>query len=321
MGEGSSVHGALRGAAWGQWREEVGQGGQGAKTLPVKEDVMKLPSEDMTTLGRWPAWDNFMLVTCDKCNKNVKLEAFESHVAMRHGTKSERSAYHRVTAARAAALLSCAVRLTSGGDLSPKHSQLLERLEAPPQYSSNSGSSLGSAGPTSPQPPGLVESSTTSPVRTPPPPPPPEEEVMETSPSPPPLPSPPAPQHTTHKQQKPPFRTGQDEADSTTNNVISIPDTADMPNIEIISDGLDLLDTKFTFPPTAPPKEPPWGSPRGCLGPPWDPPPLGHPPGSSRGGLGGASGDAWDPWGPLIPWGTDPMLCYHAMLCLRQGRR
>ena len=65
---------------------------------------------------------------------------------------------------------------------------------------------------------------------------------------------------------KPPYR-GEPEADSTT-NVISIPDSDELPNIELISDGLDLLNTKFSFsasapgaagapPPPAPPCAPP----------------------------------------------------------------
>jgi len=164
------------------------------------EDVMKLPRDDMSTLGRWPAWDSFTLVTCDKCSRNVKLEAFESHVTLRHGTKSERSAYQRGTAAKAAALLSCQVRLTPA--TSPQHTQhshLLERLEARVMPTSSTSSSLGSTGPASPQPHvHLVESSTTTPTRTPSPAPPPvvqEEEVaMDTSPS----PAPPPPPHNTH---------------------------------------------------------------------------------------------------------------------------
>merc|ERR1719312_1060872 len=67
----------------------------------------------MTTFGRVPAWDNFVLVTCDKCDKNVKIEAFESHMTLRHGSKSERSAYHRAVAAKAAAAMeTCQVKLT-----------------------------------------------------------------------------------------------------------------------------------------------------------------------------------------------------------------
>merc|ERR1719391_1576710 len=69
----------------------------------------------MTSFGRVPAWDNFVLVTCERCDKIVKIEAFESHMTLRHGSKSERSAYHRVLAARAAASLeACEVKLSSG---------------------------------------------------------------------------------------------------------------------------------------------------------------------------------------------------------------
>merc|ERR1719220_2897901 len=49
---------------------------------------------------------------------------------------------------------------------------------------------------------------------------------------------------------------GNSEADSTTNNVISIPESEDMPNIEIISDGMDLLNTKFSFSSTTTPQQP-----------------------------------------------------------------
>ena len=74
---------------------------------------MKLPREDKHTFGRCPAWDTFVLVTCEKCDKNVKNEAFESHVTLRHGSKSEGTAYHRVVAARAAAAIqTCQVKMT-----------------------------------------------------------------------------------------------------------------------------------------------------------------------------------------------------------------
>jgi len=294
MGDGS-VHGSLRGAAWAHYRDELGPpslaGEEGGPAGP-KEDVMKLPRDSMSSLGRWPAWDSFTLVTCDKCNRNVKMEAIEWHLTVRHGTKSERSAYHRGAAARAAALLTCQVRLTAASS-SPQHTQLLERLEDRDRglgllpTSSTSGSSLGSAGPSSGPHSGpaspqhnvhLVESSTTTPTRTPSPPLPPpalvetEEVVMETSPISPPHPpahpsvqapcqnpSPP-PQHTL--KQKPPLsRPPEDEADSTTNNVISIPESEDLPNIEIISDGIDLINTKFNFNspalPPVPPSQPP----------------------------------------------------------------
>merc|ERR1719219_917253 len=113
------------GLQWGVWTEPLGPGlppgeivGRGRNSLrnsptPASEDVMKLPREDMHIFGRCPAWDSFVLVTCDKCDKNVKIEAFESHMTLRHGSKSERSAYHRVLAAKAAASLeACEVKLT-----------------------------------------------------------------------------------------------------------------------------------------------------------------------------------------------------------------
>ena len=281
-----SIQGGLAGRSWDALKSwELGAANQPTQA-GFMEDVMKLPREDMSTLGRFPAWDSFTLVTCDKCNRNVKIEALESHVAMRHATKSERSAYHRVTAARAAALLSCQVRLTSSASTSPQHSSLLERLADPRTLpTSTSGSSLGSAGPASPQTHCSQHVESTTPTRTPSPvlihgd----EEEAEQMETSPPLHPSSPPPQQTI--KQKLPFmvsderdrerekekgkdrdkernrererekervkeRTtfrGNSEADSTTNNVISIPESEDMPNIEIISDGMDLLNTKFSF--------------------------------------------------------------------------
>ena len=166
------------------------------------EDVMKLPREDMTTFGRCPAWDNFVLVTCEKCDKIVKIEAFESHLTLRHGSKSERSAYNRVLAAKAAASLqSCEVKLT-------------------PCSTATHSSSNSSV------------SQSTSPARHP-------------SPS-------PEPMDTVESEQVQARRRKyvSEEADSTTNNVISIPDTDDMANIGIISEGqslLDSMDSKFSF--------------------------------------------------------------------------
>ena len=300
-----SVHGGLAGRSWDALKNwELGaanQGGVRGSPTPM-EDVMKLPREDMDTLGRFPAWDSFTLVTCDKCGRNLKIEALESHIAMRHSSKSERNAYHRVTAARAASLLTCQVRLTAS--TSPQHSALLERLSDPRALpASTSGSSLGSAGPASPQMHGSQQVESTTPTRTPSPvlisgdre----EDEPMVTSPSPPPQPSSPPSQHAI--KQKPPYMLsdepdrdrekerekdrerdrekgrdkernrerdnkdrvkerptfrGSQEADSTTNNVISIPESEDMPNIEIISDGMDLLNTKFSFSSTTTPQQP-----------------------------------------------------------------
>ena len=227
-----SVHGTLRGQSWDQFTVDSDSApsvppvshAPGVRISPVpgpSDDVMKLPREDMTTFGRCPAWDKFVLVACDKCDKIVKIEAFESHMTLRHGSKSEKSAYHRVLAARAAASLqSCEVKLTS---ITP--------------YSTNTHSSASSVAEASLREPGEAElpsSSCTSPqpapTRSPSPSPPLDSEPMDTSdPSEPSLSLP-------HKYVG-------EEADSTTNNVISIPDTDDMANIEIITEGQSLLDS------------------------------------------------------------------------------
>ena len=62
--------------------------------------------------------------------------------------------------------------------------------------------------------------------------------------------------NTMHPAESLPHKFVSEEADSTTNNVISIPDTDDMANIEIISEGqslLDSMDSKFSFAPTSAP--------------------------------------------------------------------
>jgi hypothetical protein len=73
---------------------------------------MKLNRDDMHTYGQSPSWDGLVLVTCEKCARNVKIESLESHVTLRHGSKSERTAFGKVLAARsAAAIRHCQVRL------------------------------------------------------------------------------------------------------------------------------------------------------------------------------------------------------------------
>lgn len=264
-----SVHGQLRGHQWSLWTEQLGPGSPpGRNSLrnsptPATDDVMKLPREDMHTFGRCPAWDTFMLVTCDKCDKNVKIEAFESHVTLRHGSKSERSAYHRAAAARvAAALETCQVKLTPA--LVPGSVQ----YDTTATNSSSSsvepvlpGPDLPSSTCTSPLPViiNMLDSTSVPPTRSPSPQP--EEhteEPMDTSPTPPP-----------HIPTQPPTvplpKYMVEEADSTTNNVISIPDSEDIPNIEIITEGqslLDSIDSKFNFShPVVPPPQPPHSTP------------------------------------------------------------
>merc|ERR1719450_1761679 len=180
---------------------------------------MKLPREDMTTFGRCPAWDNFVLVTCEKCDKIVKIEAFESHVTLRHGSKSERSAYHRDLAAKAAASLQlCEVKLTPCSTAPTSSNSSVAGGQTPGVGEAE----LPSSSCTTPQP--LTSTRSPSPV-----------EAMDTEP--------PPSTSLGHKYMG-------EEADSTTNNVISIPDTDDMANIEIMSEGqslLDSMDSKFSF--------------------------------------------------------------------------
>ena len=123
----STIHGKLRAKKWSVWTEELysapGSPGGGDPSslssrgsspllLPTTEDVMKLNRDDMPTYGQCPSWDGLVLVTCEKCARNVKMESLESHVTLRHGSKSERTAYSKVLAARsAAALRHCQVRL------------------------------------------------------------------------------------------------------------------------------------------------------------------------------------------------------------------
>jgi len=224
---------------------------------PASEDVMKLPREDMHSFGRCPAWDSFVLVTCEKWDKNVKIEAFESHVTLRHGSKSERSAFHRVVAAReAAAMETCQVKLTPA--LVPGSVQFIDTTPT------NSGSNsvdlplpipdLPTSTSTSPQPmlSSILDSASVPPTRSPSPQP--EEQIEEAMDSSPPPPTP------TQPPTAPLPKYMGEEADSTTNNVISIPDSVDIHNMEIISEGqslLDSIDSKFNFSHPVPPPPPP----------------------------------------------------------------
>ena len=218
-----SVQGSLRGQCWSQLSQPPDTDPLTGAAQPASvrispvpapsDDVMKLPREDMTTFGRCPAWDNFVLVTCDKCDKIVKIEAFESHMTLRHGSKSERSAYHRVLAARAAASLqSCEVKLTPCSTATHSSSSSVGDRRSPAALHPLAEAELPSSSCTSPQP---------SPS------PPPDSEPMDTS----------------DPAESLPHKFVSEETDSTTNNVISIPDTDDMANIEIISKGQLLLDS------------------------------------------------------------------------------
>ena len=139
----------------------------------------KIPRHEMTTFMLCPAFDELVIVKCDKCEKCVKIEAFESHMALRHGGKSEPGDRWKM-------------------ELPEDEEEQL--VELPPLVYIR-----GIPWQPSPSPP---------------------LEPMVTS-------DPPSslPQIVT------------EEADSTSNNVISIPETGDIANIAIISEGLPLLDS------------------------------------------------------------------------------
>jgi len=293
----SSIHGKLKGKKWSVWTEELGPGsppgdtGRGghsrpASPVPPTGDVMKLPREDMHSYGECPLWDRFILVNCEKCSRKVKIESLESHLTLRHGSKSERNAYHKVLAAKtAAALQACQINLapTQRG---------LERDEKKPYADTPDVLVSGSSSSTSPLP---VSYPSTPPHLT----------FRVSSPSPLPTPTPPlsapsiqpadsasAPDtrsptpdgsrqedmdvdntdiqedndvdiipdlqssNSFKENQEPPNLSAAaaglnyvGEADSTTHNVISIPDSDEIPNIEIgiISEGevMDSINTKF----------------------------------------------------------------------------
>ena len=74
----------LEGKAWSEWREDLEKTSQ---TVPITSNFMKLPMEEMPTFGRFPALDNFTLVKCEECGRNVKINAFKSHMDKSHRAK------------------------------------------------------------------------------------------------------------------------------------------------------------------------------------------------------------------------------------------
>jgi len=280
-----SIHGSLRGKQWSSFSEELGPGDTtGAASRPgspgsLDDDVMRLSREHMQSFGQCPAWDRFVLVTCDKCGYTVKIAALESHTTLRHGSKSERNAFSKVMAAKvAAALKTCQVKLTPMSVKPPPDLRRSPGLDMNEVVVVSSGSSSS----TSPQPPYIrpvpsiqpadsasaPESRSSSPMELAPVSRNEEEEPvvpMDVDPD-------PVIEHdggvedsnvemseptsSSYKEEKPPppppkvNRYLAEEADSTTNNVISIPDDFDIPNIEIgiISEGgegLNSINTKF----------------------------------------------------------------------------
>ena len=77
---------------------------------PKPDDVMKLPRREMGIFGQCPVQDEFILVVCDICHKSVKIEAFASHVKLRHqkGIASSSSGRYGSTAYKSAAFVASA---------------------------------------------------------------------------------------------------------------------------------------------------------------------------------------------------------------------
>jgi hypothetical protein len=55
-----------------------------AKTLHESDACRMLPRKDTHIYGQFPVHDDFCLVVCPTCQASVKIEAFSSHVQLRH---------------------------------------------------------------------------------------------------------------------------------------------------------------------------------------------------------------------------------------------
>lgn len=53
---------------------------------------MRLPRKEMSIFGQCPVQDDFVLVVCDTCHASVKIEAFSSHIRLRHQKNARFSA-------------------------------------------------------------------------------------------------------------------------------------------------------------------------------------------------------------------------------------
>ena len=78
-------HGEMEGKAWNNWREELEVTNH---TGPSTSNFMKLPMEEMKNFGKFPGLESFTLVTCEECGRNVKINAFKSHMDERHSEQS-----------------------------------------------------------------------------------------------------------------------------------------------------------------------------------------------------------------------------------------
>ena len=199
--------------------ESVGEWYAGKAKKKRKKAKARIQRHEMTTFMLCPVWDELVIVKCDKCEECVKIEAFGSHMTLRHGSKSEPGDTRKVElpedseAEEEEEELVELVELVEPED-SEAEDEEEELVELPPLVYIRGN-------PWQPIPSPPLEPMVTS-------------EPMVTL-----DPSSSSPQIVTEK------------TDSISNNVISIPDTAtDMANSEIISDGQSLLDAMESSLPT-----------------------------------------------------------------------
>ncbi len=202
----------------------------------MEEDVMRLPRRDLHIFGQCPIQDDFILVVCDVCGRHVKMEAFEHHFKLRHerDTKSSSATTLRIKTPRN--LRQCTVELIKDdlalSSLSSSCSSIANSGRASSHVASSSGSASQKPS-TSPSPVLSIK-----------------DEPMDMGDQPPFL---------DVQQQVKQERSSsgnfvaveEEEADSTTSNVISIPDTDPLPHsvsndlMAMVSGGLaDSLKTE-----------------------------------------------------------------------------
>ena len=185
---------------------------------PCADDVMKLPKKDMHIFGLCPVQDDFVLVVCDCCGSSVKMEAFASHVKLRHGSRAaavSKSALARVERN----LRQCTVDLSKEDTMFGKSessslaTSSLSTSAAPSSVPSPAGSSSSSRIQGSS---GILRPASKTPDK--------ELNVPE------PMDVDPAPQFRRKTMPKFPAEEIPDSTTSSTNNVISIPDTEPLPH-------------------------------------------------------------------------------------------
>ncbi len=175
----SCIHGKIKCKEWKVLIEELGpvflpcDTDNENSSSQYLGDVMKLPKEEMHTYGLCPNWDRFVVIKCDKCNRKIKAEALESHITLRHGSKSERNAYFKILAYKAktsADLRNCQLKFTPIIRLCDNEDQKLCDNNSDLTLNSGYSSSTSPTLPSHPSTPPPFRGSSLSPFPTPTPP-------------------------------------------------------------------------------------------------------------------------------------------------------